>query len=76
MKVYVTKYALTKGILEFEVVTSNFSDMVKIKGTTQLFHKNEWWNNKADAIKHAEEMRLAKIHSLQKQIIKLQNLKF
>jgi len=79
MKVYITKFALTKGILEKEVeVCTNVNvDMVRtIEKPIQHFHKNEWFTNRQEAIDYADFLRLKKISTLQRQIIKLQNLIF
>jgi hypothetical protein len=77
MKVYVTKYALTKGIIVKEVEKTAFNDTVVTKGPNfQHFYNNDWFENRKDAVKEAEKMRLKKIASLEKQIDKLHNLKF
>jgi len=85
-KIWVTKYALTTGIFEVEaevekrekrnegmaVVPNDFKS-----GTyPRYFHGKEWHLTKESAMKQAEEMRTKKIASLQKQIGKLENLKF
>ena len=82
MKVWITKYALTDGIIEAE------SD-VKTQTKKKLF---AFWNNdefggfypqkeevffdRESAIKKAEEMRQKKIASLKKQIKKLEEMRF
>lgn len=87
MKVWVTKYALTQGILEkeVEICSSDVSGhMIKITGTgigwspSEYYYGNgkEWHETKESAIKMAEFMRLKKIESLKKQIIKLEKMKF
>lgn len=80
MKVWITKYALTKWIIEAvgEFVTS---DSVGISNRdlclpTRWFYKGEWHSNKQSAIKKAEEMRQKKIASLKKQIEKLEEMRF
>lgn len=75
--VYVIKNVLTKGVEYVEVRETMFPNMVveNVKwGRT--FHKNDWFENKEDAIKNAEEIRIKKIQSLDKQIKKLSALKF
>jgi len=78
-KVWISKYALTKGIYELEVkrcVNSirdkDESDMVS------YFHGEgkEWHLTKESAIVRAEEMKLRKIESVKKQLNKLEKLKF
>lgn len=80
MKVWITKYALTKGIIETEAEDCG-DDMVRVhnKGyCDSYYHKegNEWHRTKQSAISKAEEMRKKKIESLKKQIRKLENMKF
>jgi len=79
MKVWITKYALTQGIFEVEAERCvNVDDNMINAGKFGLFHGagKEWHVNKEDAIKRAEEMRQNKIVNIQKQINKLQNLRF
>lgn len=80
MKVWITKYALTKGIIEMEVELCENPQMVKEAKTEwgNYFHTNgvEWHSNKETAIVKAEEMRMNKLKSLQKQIDKLNKLSF
>ncbi len=77
MKVFVSKYALTSGIEE--VFTEGDGRRVARRiGSTQCFfgEGNEWHYTKAAAIAKAEEMRLKKIVSLEKQLAKMRTLKF
>ncbi len=77
MKVYITKYALTKGIEHIEVKETSYPEYVKENTKWgRDFHKGDWWENKDDAIKKAEGMRKKKIASLEKQIGKLKKLEF
>ena len=78
-KVYITKYALTQGIYEMEVHRmSEDGSSVYGKAWNEAYHGNgkEWCRTKEEAIKRAEEMRIKKIESLEKQIKKLKGLKF
>lgn len=84
MKVWITKYALTKGIIETEVYenclgTDPTGNMISIreKGYVSYFHGkgNEWHTTKESAITKANEMRQKKISSLKKQIEKLEKMK-
>jgi hypothetical protein len=75
--VYITKYALTRGIFSAQ------ADIKSLRMCTigedfniLIYHKNEWFFNQQDAIKHAEEMRTKKIKSLETQIKKLKSLNF
>ena len=80
MKVYVTKYALTLGIQEREVVECGHG-MVKDMDTAfvaQYYHiEGKGWHRTIEsAIKHAHVMRDNRIKALEKQIDKLKKLKF
>ena len=79
-KVYVTKYALTKGIQIFENVRQCVSVSVDMIATadkhSQCFHKGDWYTNPNAAIKKAEEICSKKIESLKKQISKLEKMEF
>lgn len=78
MKVWITKYALTSGILEREAEVCTDST-ISVKGTgycTVCFHGNEWHKSRESAIAKAEEMRKKKIASLKKQIEKLEKMEF
>jgi hypothetical protein len=83
---WITKYALTKGIIESEVeecgnVAGELGGMVALRragSLDQYFHGEgkEWHRTYEAALKKADEMRQAKIKSLQKQIAKLQGVEF
>lgn len=84
MKVYVTKYALSSGIQEMEAERSTTSeDMICVepdrsKGYSfvQLFHGNDWHTDRQAAVARANEMRVAKIASVKKQLAKLEAMTF
>ena len=80
MKVWITKYALTKGIIEADGELTS-SDSVSILSRdlslpTHWFYKGDWFSDKESAIQKAEEMRQKKIASLKKQIEKLERVRF
>ena len=78
MKVWITKYALTKGIVETETETQNPVWTV-FKNNTMLYTKNigkDFHTSKEEAKLKAEEMRQKKIASLKKQIDKLERMRF
>ena len=80
MKVWITKYALTKGIIEADARLTS-SDSISIKElnsdlNSNWFYKGDWHSDKESAIKKAEEMRQKKIDSLKKQIEKLERMRF
>ena len=78
MKVWITKYALTDGIIEtegknissesFRITEGNFKD--------SWFSSKDCFTDKKSAIKRAEEMRQKRIKSLKKQIEKLEEMRF
>lgn len=76
MKIYVTKYALTKGILEEEAEpVANVETMVKVFKSGYIpsyYHSGEWFLNRKEAIDKANNMRLKKIDSLKRKIKELQ----
>lgn len=79
MKVWVTKYALTDGIIEadgepygLEWFSASWDNGDKCND----FEQGEWFDTKERAIQKAEEMRQKKIASLKKQIEKLEGMMF
>lgn len=83
MKVYITKYALTKGIQECEGQINGTGERYIFfvpegleKVTYGWQYKPDWHTSKERAIERAEQMRSLKIESLKKQLRKLENLKF
>ena len=76
--VWITKYALTKGVFSAEVVKQEMG-MVTVKhGLNGVghFHGNAWHFSCTKALDHAEDMRVSKIESLKQQIAKLEKLEF
>lgn len=77
---WITKYALTKGILERVVETnpSISATMVSVVNAewSEHYHGKDWYRNRADAVNRAEQMRLAKIASLHDQIERLRAVSF
>jgi signal recognition particle subunit SEC65 len=77
MKVWITKYALTTGIIEKEVDKLGINSVVTKKDKyPSYFYLPDWWPTKESATLRAEQMRNAKIKSLEKQIEKLKKLTF
>ena len=79
MKVWITKYALTQGIIETEgEVSVDLPDILDAKGIVNYLHGEgkEWHRTKESAIQKAEEMRQKKIASRTKQIEKLEEMRF
>lgn len=83
MKVWITKYALTDGIIEsiaFKLTYRTYIVIPKYRGTKlgviRLMNILDYHVSKKSAIKEAEEMRQKKIASLKKQIKKLEGMRF
>lgn len=80
MKVWITKYALTDGIIErdVEICHEVSSTMAEVKNNPygEYYYKPHWHESREEAIARAEQMRLRKIASLEKQIAKLRELRF
>lgn len=85
MKAWITKYALTQGIFEAEIIDNCIStdptgNMIETRerSIVQYWHGKgkDWHTDKKSAIEKAEEMRNKKIASLKKQIEKLERMKF
>lgn len=77
MKVWITKYALTKGIYEMEVVSMG-KDSVYGKAWNEAFHGEgkEWHRTYGSAVAMAEKIRRRKIENLKNQIIRLEKMCF
>jgi len=71
MKVYVTKYALTRGILLMEVVETGYFAMVK--KNQNYYHADEYFLTESEAIKDTEQRKEKKLIQLQNQLAKLEN---
>lgn len=79
MKVYVTRYALTKGIYQVEakLVREGMVEVKSVSGTmTYYLHGKDWHETKESAIARAEEMRKTKIGSLKKQVARFEKMDF
>ena len=78
MKVYVTKYALTKGIIEADVIISEVHPGMVVDSENSLtaYHKPDWFDVREDAVERAETLRTKKIAALEKSIQKLKELEF
>lgn len=76
---YITKYALTEGIIETDIETfADHPTMAKAPnlGVHACFHRKEWHLTRADAVIEANAMRDRKIASLRKTLKKLEALVF
>lgn len=79
-KVFITKYALTKGILEKEAGICDYGNghiRAYVKGEFSSYSLGkEAFRTREQAMERAEKMRLKKIASLKKQIEALEKMKF
>jgi hypothetical protein len=78
MEVFITKYALTKGVIKVEamLVKPSMVAFSQPHCREEYCHGKDWHETREDAVAHAETMRLKKISSLDKQIARLQKLTF
>lgn len=82
MKVYVTKYALTRGVLLVDVelcsASSGEQQMVKEIGSPspRYYHGRDWHISWEAAKAQAEELRDKAIASSKKRIVKLESMTF
>jgi hypothetical protein len=79
-KFWVSKYAMTKGVFPVngEVSQTSSSMLVVREMYTYYLHGEgkEWHRTRESAVARAEEMRIAKIASLKKQIARIEKLTF
>ena len=79
IKVWITKHALTAGIIEAEAeVFDQYPNMITVNdgGGRYHYHGNDWHRSQVNAWARACEMRYNKINSLKKKIAKLEVMKF
>lgn len=80
-KVFVTKYALSRGITEhevFEFLHGQSAHVREREGSNRVMFvsSRDWSHDKDVAIARAEEMRIKKLQALDRQIKKLSAKKF
>jgi len=79
VKIWITKHALTKGILCREAhIPSDTPSMAIVEGPCmpQYFHGKNWHYSRAQAVAQAKVMQEKKIKNLQKQLAKVKALSF
>lgn len=78
--IYVTRYALTKGIQKVDATLHDNGAMAsyKMEGhwDTAYVHGKDFWRTEEDAKKRANEMVAKKVASTEKQLVKLKKLTF
>ena len=80
MKVFITKSALTKGIVEREdaEIDKWYPEWIEVPGryASRFYGPGEWFTNNFEAQINACDRVLARIQKLEKEIMKLKSLKF
>jgi len=86
MRVWITKFALTRGILVAETIGEvNYSNVVRVpkhagyyKGRYHngYYCDTEWYRTEEEAVAYAEKLRDAKLKTLRRQIDKLEKMQF
>ena len=78
VKAWITTYALTKGIMqeEGEIDHNIRSERFSYYGGQAAAYDNNWHRTREAAVKRAEEMRMKKIASVEKQLEKLKKMRF
>lgn len=73
MKIYVTKWALTQGVIEVDAEINDDGTLVSWGRMSSAYGEGrQWHRDAASALRRAEEMRKAKIASLKKQLARLE----
>lgn len=78
MIAYITKHALTRGIVKADAKRcAEYPSMIDVwyppSGWKDTIHKPFWHETREDAVRHANELRLKRIVALKKHIEKLEN---
>lgn len=82
MKIWSTKYCLTDGITEHEVVNGYTNNMVTIPKTADSYAMHlhgegkDWHKSKEAAVRRANVIRIKKLQSLDKQVEKISAIEF
>ena len=78
MRVFITKYALTKGIYEADVrKCEGCPDMVvEQSGWGNYWQKGQWHLTREEAVDRARVMQASKLRALRQQIRKIEALTF
>jgi uncharacterized protein (UPF0254 family) len=81
MKVWVTKYLFTDGIIEMSAHKTHSPRMVEVPATksavfTMYIHKPDWHASLEEAVVYAEQKREKKLSSMKRQMQKITNMNF
>lgn len=74
MKIFITKYALTTGIIETETEETNLKSEDIIRVRSVYFWKKDYRTSLEEAQEQAQKMILARIASLERSVMKVKNL--
>ena len=75
-EVYITKYALTKGIFCRNAEINDGIAWIHETRPAQLYSENEYFLTLKEAQQYAESRRQKRITFLKKQLLKIQSLEF
>ena len=73
MKVWITKYALTQGILEMEA--NQVGEEIIQTEDGESFYDGEWYKTKEEAQSIAKSMKEVEIKKLENKLRKLRNIR-
>jgi len=77
MRIYVTKHALTKGIFEIDAkIHDGYARQIPTNLDGLFLNRSEYATTYAEAVQQAEEKRIAKLQSLEKQMKKIGAIRF
>lgn len=76
MKIWISQYALSEGVIETEGEPRQISLVLLNSGRYVYGEGRNWHRTREDAVARAEEMRKKKIYSLRKQLERLEALCF
>jgi len=76
MKLWITKYALSKGIFTVEAGAPEGNMLRNPHPGIYLYSESEWHRSEKAAVERANEMLQARIASLEKQLRKMRGLAF
>lgn len=76
MKVYITKYCISNGILEREADEPLDDHKIRLVKGYSFFYKPDWHFTREEAIIRANEMRENRIQNLKNQIKNIEKIVF
>lgn len=76
MKIFVTRYWATAGIMEFDADVDGLHAVCGKGIARRSFYGSEWHPTRGAAIAHAEELKIRKLKALDRQIKKISAMEF